>query len=129
MISSYRLVLLVLAALFLAYTAWLLTLPTPYYNENFVRGRRVWQKYNCQACHQLYGLGGFLGPDLTHVVRKGGKPYLKAMVETGSPNMPVFKMNDTELSDLFLFLRGMDSSGCADPSRFLTTPDGNITPP
>ena len=29
-------------------------------------GRIVWQKNNCQSCHQLYGLGGYLGPDLTN---------------------------------------------------------------
>ena len=37
-------------------------------SEKAVSGRIVWQKYNCQSCHQLYGLGRYLGPDLTNVV-------------------------------------------------------------
>ena len=28
-------------------------------------GKQVFQQYNCIACHQLYGLGGYLGPELT----------------------------------------------------------------
>ena len=33
-------------------------------------GRRVWLANNCQACHQLYGFGGFLGPDLTNAASR-----------------------------------------------------------
>jgi len=35
-------------------------------------GKLVWQQYGCNSCHQVYGLGGYLGPDLTNVYSKGG---------------------------------------------------------
>ena len=35
-------------------------------------GKIVFQKYNCISCHQLYGLGGYLGPDLTNVISEKG---------------------------------------------------------
>ncbi|MCZ6597955.1 MAG: hypothetical protein O7B99_09975, partial [Planctomycetota bacterium] len=31
-------------------------------------GLAVWRENNCQACHQVYGFGGFHGPDLTNRV-------------------------------------------------------------
>ena len=39
-------------------------------------GKLVWQKHNCQSCHQLYGLGGYLGPDLTNVISQVKDPNL-----------------------------------------------------
>ena len=35
------------------------------------RGRALWHRRNCQSCHQIYGFGGFLGPDLTNAVLGG----------------------------------------------------------
>ncbi|MCH7870146.1 MAG: c-type cytochrome, partial [Planctomycetes bacterium] len=31
-------------------------------------GLAIWRENNCQACHQIYGYGGFLGPDLTNLM-------------------------------------------------------------
>ena len=42
-------------------------------NKEAITGKVLYQKYNCTACHQIYGLGGFLGPDLTIVVSQQGK--------------------------------------------------------
>ncbi|MHA1544136.1 MAG: c-type cytochrome, partial [Alphaproteobacteria bacterium] len=36
-------------------------------------GQRLFQKKNCIACHQFYGLGGYMGPDLTNVISEDGK--------------------------------------------------------
>ena len=57
-------------------------------------GRLVWQNYNCEACHQLYGLGGYLGPDLTNVYSCIGKGpvYIKAMIKSGTGTMPLVPM-------------------------------------
>lgn len=90
------------------------------------RGKSVWQKYNCQACHQVYGLGGFLGPDLTNVYSKRGKDFIHAFLMSGSQVMPVFKITSEEMNDLSAFLRNIDSSGTADPRTFKLSIDGTI---
>ena len=49
---------------FAAYTFYLYThLPVGQQktSDPVIRGKTAWQKYNCSACHQIYGLGGFLG--------------------------------------------------------------------
>lgn len=91
-------------------------------------GRMVWQKYNCQTCHQLYGLGGYLGPDLTNIISQPGKgeTLLRAMVKTGNKQMPAFNLSDKDLSDLIEFLKSTDASGNADPRAFAKNTFGMI---
>jgi nitric oxide reductase subunit C len=75
-------------------------------NEQAVSGKELFQKYNCGACHQIYGLGGYLGPELTDVVSKPGKTaaYLKAMMNSGIPPMPVYNLKDEETDQLLAYL-------------------------
>lgn len=83
-------------------------------------GRLVWQKYNCQSCHQLYGLGGYLGPDLTNVYSAPGKgeTVVRALLKTGVAQMPAFQMTEEEIAQLIAFLKHTDASGSADPRDF-----------
>lgn len=92
-------------------------------------GRLVWQKYNCQACHQLYGLGGYLGPDLTNVYSKKGKGevYIRAMIASGTAQMPNFSLNENEFSQLIEFLKMTDASGTSDPRNFKIEMNGMIS--
>lgn len=92
------------------------------------KGRLVWQKYNCQSCHQLFGLGGYLGPDITNIASdpNKGKEYIKAMLSSGVKQMPVFKLSDAELDDLYLFLSSVDETGKADPRHFIISNSGMI---
>lgn len=96
--------------------------------EVAANGHLVWQKYNCQSCHQLYGLGGYLGPDLTNVISKPGKGenVIKAMIKTGIKQMPSFNMSDKEIVNLIEFLKSVDVSGTSDPRNFYTTNIGMI---
>ena len=91
-----------------------------YNKETAASGRLVWQKYNCQSCHQLYGLGGYLGPDLTNMMSQNGKgeTLLKAMVKTGTKQMPAFNLSDKEIDELIEFLKSTDVSGKSDPRSF-----------
>lgn len=91
-------------------------------------GRLVWQKYNCQSCHQLYGLGGYLGPDLTNIYSAPGKGevVIKALVKSGTTQMPSFSLTAKEESSLLQFLKSTDASGLADPRNFVVKSNGMI---
>jgi nitric oxide reductase subunit C len=82
-------------------------------------GKLVWQKHNCQSCHQLYGLGGYLGPDLTNVSSKyKNDMVLEALISSGNTIMPSYSMEKNEMRALLCFLHEMDSTGNADPRAF-----------
>lgn len=74
-------------------------------------GWKTWQDKNCQSCHQLFGLGGYLGTDLTNSVTEKGKPYLKVFVQYGTARMPNFKLKEQEADEVIEFLAWVDSSG------------------
>ncbi len=84
------------------------------------RGELVWQKYNCQSCHQMYGLGGYLGPDLTNLVSSKGKSeaYILALIQTGNLQMPSYNLSEDEKRELMEFLKSTDASGVSDPRSF-----------
>lgn len=44
-----------------------LSTPIP---EQATAGKKVWQRYNCVSCHTLFGNGGYVGEDLTHITAK-----------------------------------------------------------
>lgn len=97
-------------------------------SEATAQGRLVWQKYNCQSCHQLYGLGGYLGPDLTNVYSANGKGdvFIKALIRSGTKQMPSFELSPQEEINLLEFLKSTDASGVADPRQFHIHPSGMI---
>lgn len=89
----------------------------PFDVSEAIEGRLVWQKYNCQSCHQLYGLGGYLGPDLTNTYSSPykGENYIKGFIIGGTNQMPAFPLNEVEIKQLVEFLKMTDASGYADP--------------
>ncbi len=122
-------VVALLAGVFLFYSSFLYSsLPVKQYNtdEETVKGKSVWQKYNCNACHQVYGLGGYLGPDLTNVYSTKGKEYIKALLYNGTAAMPNFQLSEKEISALLAFLQNIDVSGKSDPRTFTIKYDGTI---
>jgi len=130
--TSYRQKLITLFALlftFFGYSFYLYTtLPVKYDAEKKEEdmGKLVWQKYNCTACHQVYGLGGYLGPDLTNVYSLKGKEYINVFLKIGKGAMPQFQLSVTENSALLAFLKDIDKSGKADPKTFTINHDGTI---
>ncbi len=70
-------------------------------------GKDTFQKYNCISCHQIFGLGGYMGPDLTNVIsdEHRGENYAKAFLLTGTERMPNFQMSDTELGAIIAYLK------------------------
>ncbi|MFN8242865.1 MAG: cytochrome c [Ferruginibacter sp.] len=91
------------------------------------QGKLVWQKYNCNACHQIYGLGGYLGPDLTNVYSRRGADYIRTMIENGTIIMPAFHLPKDEMTAITDYLHGIDSTGSADPRTFSIKSNGTIS--
>ncbi|HEX6332722.1 MAG TPA: cytochrome c [Flavisolibacter sp.] len=75
-------------------------------------GKQIYQDKNCQACHQIYGLGGFLGPDLTtgYSDKHRGEPFLRAMMTSGGSRMPNFRLNNRQVDALIAYLKYVDST-------------------
>lgn len=123
-------VALILVTAFLSYSFYLyshLPFPQQQVSPAQYEGKLVWQRYNCNACHQVYGLGGYLGPDLTNVYSRRGPAYIEAMIKGGSTVMPGFPLSKGEINALNDYLKAVDSTGSADPRKFNIHYDGTIT--
>lgn len=91
------------------------------------QGKMLWQQKNCTACHQLYGLGGHLGPDLTNVYAARSEAYIKAFLKTGTPVMPDFKLTEEEMNAFVAFFKYTNATGTAHPTSFKKHLDGTIS--
>lgn len=76
-----------------------------------IAGKALFQKHNCQTCHQIYGMGGYLGPDLTHAISdpQRGEGYVKALLKVGGNRMPNFNFTDDEIEKITSYLKYLDS--------------------
>lgn len=107
---------LTLVAAYFIYTGFVYTVgtagPLPPMNETAAEGKRLFQKFNCTACHQVYGLGGYLGPELTTIMSDPakGESYARAILKSGTSRMPDFKLSTTETDQLVAFLTYVDAS-------------------
>jgi nitric oxide reductase subunit C len=78
-----------------------------YFSEQALNGKLLFQKYNCISCHQLFGLGGYLGPELTTIVKNenGRELIARAILKTGTDRMPDFHLSQTEIDCLVEYLK------------------------
>ncbi|HEX9690608.1 MAG TPA: cytochrome c [Gemmatimonadales bacterium] len=91
--------------------------PDPPLSELARDGLAVWRRNNCQACHQLYGFGGFLGPDLTNRVTAATRDEeLEWILVRGSKQMPAFDLPADERRAVLAFLRSVDRTGQSQPT-------------
>ncbi len=127
-----RILFLVLCTAFLGYTF------TLYQQSESIKtvegvsadlGKKVWQEKNCIACHQIYGLGGYLGTDLTNVYSAKGPNHIKAFLRSGTNIMPNFQLNETEIENLTSYLKTIDKSGIGNPRKLKINYDGTIQQP
>lgn len=120
---------------FIIYTAIVLTHATDenkgleYLTAEAKQGKLIYQQYNCTACHQLYGLGGYMGPDLTNVISAKGRGELiaRAFLKTGTQKMPNFNLSDAEINALVAYLTYVDKTGISPVRDFTINPNGTIT--
>ena len=116
-------------SLFLIYSGYLYTnLPRGNKQGNALadQGKMNWQKYNCGSCHQVYGLGGYLGPDLTNTYSKKGEEYIKTFLKGGTVVMPNFHLDDSTIHSLVSYLKDIDATGKSDPRTYTINSDGSI---
>ena len=75
-------------------------------------GSHLFQQHNCTACHQLYGLGGYLGPELTTAYSDPGRGelYMKAFLKTGGRRMPNYHFKEEDVNALISFLKYVDTT-------------------
>ncbi len=72
-------------------------------------GKWVWQKYNCNDCHTILGIGGYYAPDVTKVMSYRDSAWLAAFLKDpqrvwpAARKMPNLRLTDREIADLIAF--------------------------
>lgn len=89
-------------------------------------GQQVFQDKNCIACHQFYGLGGYMGPDLTNVISTRGEAYSRAFIVAGTARMPNFELTDDEVSAVLAYLGFVDQTGTYPLEDYQILWTGNV---
>lgn len=79
------------------------------------RGRQVWHENNCQSCHQIYGFGGFLGPDLTNMSRELTPARLETILTIGRGQMPALHLPQEDIDAISAYLIELDKTGVGTP--------------
>ncbi|MCC6384219.1 MAG: cytochrome c [Bacteroidia bacterium] len=116
-ITGNRLVIAILVCIFIIYNIIIYKGTQPLTAEKLsddaLAGQLLYQKNNCTACHQLYGLGGYLGPDLTNIISTKGKgpEYVKAFLNSGIKSMPRFHFSEKQKDAIVAYLREVDKTG------------------
>ncbi len=129
--DKYKLMVLIFLSIsFLVYSFYLYKEPSCE-KENTtaleMEGKMIWQKKNCTSCHQLYGLGGHLGPDLTNITARRTTPQIEAFLKNGINQMPNFNLSQHEMDALISFLTAVNKSGSGDPRTYKLHIDGTIS--
>lgn len=133
--SSKRLIFGILLFSFFLYTVVIYTFGTSrddgadLLNEQSRKGKLLFQEYNCISCHQLYGLGGYMGPDLTNIISASNKGpiYTKAFLQSGTQRMPNFNLEGHEIDELIAYLTYVDRTGISPVKKFRINYDGTIS--
>lgn len=133
--SSKRLIMGILLSCFFIYTIIVYTVGTQedkgirYITSSAIAGKYLFQKYNCSSCHQIYGLGGYMGPDLTNVISRyeQNKEFVNAMLQNGSQRMPNFHLKEDEINSIVSYLKYIDKTGISPVIKFKLNYDGTIT--
>ncbi len=82
-------------------------------------GKWVWQKYNCNDCHTILGIGGYYAPDLTKVMSYRDSDWIRGFLKDPEKvwpavrKMPNLRLKEEEINDLIEFLawvNGIDTN-------------------
>ncbi len=81
-----------------------------------IEGQVAWRQHNCVVCHQFFGMGGFLGPDLTNVVDRIGPETVAWVLRNGRGSMPALDLSEKEIETLITYLSEMNQTGKFPPN-------------
>lgn len=76
-----------------------------------VQGRRIWHEHGCGVCHQVFGFGGFLGPDLTNAAQRMTRARYEEVLSVGNAQMPAFHFTGEQIDAIETFLVELDERG------------------
>jgi nitric oxide reductase subunit C len=81
-------------------------------SAKIMSGKQLFQKNNCTSCHQIYGLGGYLGPELTTAYSDPlrGELNMRAFLQAGGQRMPNFHFTKEEIDDIISYLKYVDAT-------------------
>lgn len=95
-----------------------------------IAGQIAWRQHNCVTCHQFFGMGGFLGPDLTNVVDRIGPETVAWVLRNGRGSMPALDLAEMEIDNLVTYLAEMNQTGKFPPNDWPPKwfPDADFSP-
>lgn len=110
------------------YTSGTALIDAPSASDSVHRGQALFRENNCWACHQIYGLGGYMGPDLTNIVINPdlGPDYARLFIEEGTDRMPNFELNTREVDDIIAYLEHAGAAGNYNPKKGKVTWYGTV---
>ncbi|MBS1572244.1 MAG: cytochrome c [Bacteroidetes bacterium] len=106
--------ILVLGIAYILYSGWIYNDATDFgttMSAKQIEGKQIYQENNCQSCHQIFGLGGYLGPELTSVMsdKNRGEAYARAFLENGGgTRMPQFNFTKQQVDAILDYLKYVD---------------------
>lgn len=132
LLSFNNLTFCTLFILFFVYSITILFFETNFENENNKvtektrDGKLILQEKNCIACHQIYGLGGNMGPDLTNAFSRSGEEKIKVFLEYGTQKMPNFNLSKVEITKILEYLKYIDKTGTYPIKKFTLNWNGTV---
>ena len=91
----------------------------PEMTEEVNAGKMVWHKYDCIGCHTIFGTGSYFAPDMTKVVERKPKDYLKKFVmdprgvnpKAGMPKLGITREEADHLVAFLEWISKVDTNG------------------
>ncbi len=80
-----------------------------------VEGKRLWQHYDCNDCHTLFGIGGYYAPDVTKAYSIRGEAWLRKFLAdpqgmySKGRQMPNFHLSESEIGALVSYLQWVNA--------------------
>ncbi|QQR90831.1 MAG: c-type cytochrome [Myxococcales bacterium] len=79
-------------------------------SDDVKAGKRIWEDNNCMGCHTLFGEGAYYAPELTKVVERRGKEWIRIFIkdpEAMFPNqrkMVKYDFSEQQIDQIIAFL-------------------------